>query len=309
MTDIAELGEFGLIARLRRSSGTPPPPQGPGDDAALVAAPDGRIVATTDLLIEGVHFRRDWSSAYDIGRKAAAQNLADVAAMGARPTTLLVGFGAPAGFSLEDFDAFGGGVRAECAAAGATLVGGDLVEAPQLVVSGTALGVLDGAAPVLRSGARPGDVIGIVGRLGWASAGLRQLRAGQLDGVLVYAHRRPQPPYAAGPALAAAGASAMCDVSDGLLGDLGHIAEASQVTAAIRTEALRALGTAGVTDDDLLTGGEDHALVFTIAEGVQLPEGAVLIGQVQAGAAGVLVDGKPPSIKTFQHFGRSAASG
>jgi thiamine-monophosphate kinase len=305
MTDIAELGEFGLIARLSRSSGTPPPPEGPGDDAALVAAPDGRLVATTDLLIEGVHFRRDWSSAYDIGRKAAAQNLADVAAMGARPTTLLIGFGAPAGFSLEDFDAFGGGVRAECEVAGATLAGGDIVEAPQLVVSGTALGVLDGAAPVLRSGARPGDLIGVVGRLGWAAAGLRQLRGGQLDGVLVYAHRRPQPPYAAGPALAAAGASAMCDVSDGLLGDLGHIAAASGVTAAIRSEALRPLGTTGVTDDEQLTGGEDHALVFTIAPGTALPDGAVIIGEMRAGPAVVIVDGQAAASTTFQHFGRA----
>ena len=305
MTDIAELGEFGLITRLSRATGTPPPPEGPGDDAALVAAPDGRIVATTDLLIEGTHFRREWSSAYDIGRKAAAQNLADVAAMGARPTSLLIGFGVPTGFQLEDFDAFAGGVRAECAIAGAALVGGDLVQAPQLVVSGTALGVLDGGAPVLRSGARPGDVIGVMGRLGWASAGLRLLREGALEGPLVYAHRRPQPPYAAGPALAAAGASAMCDVSDGLLGDLGHIAAASGVVASITTSWLRPLGAAGVTDEDLLTGGEDHALLFTISAGATLPEGAVLIGHVSAGDPAVLVDGAPAPATAFQHFAGS----
>ena len=173
MTEIEGVGEFGLIARLSAVPGTPPSPYGPGDDAALVNAPDGRVVATTDLLVEGTHFRRDWSGPYDIGRKSAAQNLSDVAAMGARATALLIGLGAPAGFPVADFDALAAGIRDECALAGAVLVGGDLVAAPQLVISGTALGVLDGRAPVLRSGARPGDVVGVAGRLGWAAAGLR----------------------------------------------------------------------------------------------------------------------------------------
>src|ERR1700712_1158319 len=118
MTEIGEVGEFSLIARLAKATATPAPPEGPGDDAAVVAAPGGRLVATTDLLIEGTHFRRDWSSAYDIGRKAAAQNLADVAAMGASPTVLLIGLGAPPDFPVEDFDAIAAGVRDECAAAG-----------------------------------------------------------------------------------------------------------------------------------------------------------------------------------------------
>jgi thiamine-monophosphate kinase len=304
MTEIADLGEFGLITRIRRAAGTPPPPEGPGDDAAVVAAPGGRVVVTTDLLVEGVHFRREWSSPYDIGRKAAAQNLADVAAMGARPTRLLIALGAPARLTLEEFDAFIGGVRAECERAGAQLVGGDLTAAPQLVVSGTALGAPDGE-PVLRSGARPGDLIGVVGRLGWAAAGLRELRGGALDGVLVYAHRRPLPPYAAGPALAAAGATAMCDVSDGLLGDLGHIVEASGVTADLRLADLRRLGTDGVTDDDLLAGGEDHALLFTIPPGAELPDDAVIIGEVGAPdpeRPPILVDGQTPSAEAFAHF-------
>ena len=245
MTEIGDVGEFGLIARLSAAPGIPPAPYGPGDDAALVSTPDGRLVVTTDLLVEGTHFRRDWSSAYDIGRKSAAQNLADVAAMGARPTALLIGLGAPAGYPVADFDALAAGIRDECAVAGAVLVGGDLVAAPQLVVSGTALGVLDGRPAVLRSGARAGDAVGVVGRLGWAAAGLRLLRAGERAGPLVDAHRRPEPPYALGPQLASAGATSMCDVSDGLVGDLGHLAEASGVTFEIESAAAAPAGGSG----------------------------------------------------------------
>ena len=310
MAEIGAVGEFDLISRLAAVAGTPPPPEGPGDDAALVTAPGGRMLATTDLLIEGTHFRREWSTAYDIGRKAAAQNLADIAAMGARPTVLLIGLGAAADFPLADFDALAAGVRDECALAGATLVGGDLVRAPQLVISGSALGVLDGAGPVLRSGARPGDLVGVVGRLGWAAAGLRLLESGVTAGPLVDAHRRPEPPYAAGPALAAAGATAMCDVSDGLVSDAGHVAKASAVTIDLGSAALRALREGGVSDDDLLHGGEDHALLFTFPAAVAvaaLPEGAVVIGAVSALSAGeapgVRIDGRAVAAGGFRHFG------
>jgi thiamine-monophosphate kinase len=303
MTEIESVGEFGLIARLSAAAGVPPSPYGPGDDAALVSSTDGRVVVTTDLLVEGIHFRRVWSDAYDIGRKSAAQNLADVAAMGARPTSLLIGLGAPAGFPTADFDALAAGIRDECAAAGAVLIGGDLVAAPQLVISGTALGVLDGRPPVLRSGAQGGDLVGVVGRLGWAAAGLRLLRAGERGGPLVDAHRRPQPPYAFGPVLAVAGATAMCDVSDGLLGDLGHLAEASGVTFEIESANLRALGAPGITDEELLAGGEDHALAFTLPSGTPLPTDAVLVGRVIEGPAGVRVDGVPARLRGYEHFG------
>ena len=304
MTEIADVGEFGLIARISRLAGAPGPPEGPGDDAALVRAPGGRVVVTTDLLVEGVHFRRDWSSAYDIGHKAAAQNLADVAAMGARPTTLLIGLGAPAGLPLEEIDAFTAGVRAECERAGAKLVGGDLTSAPLLVVSGTALGIPDEQEPVLRSGARAGNLIGVVGRLGWAAAGLRELRAGRRSGELVDAQRRPLPPYAAGVVLAAAGATAMCDVSDGLLGDLGHIAAASGVEADLSLELLEVLGAPGVTERELLTGGEDHALLFTLPRAAALPAGAVVIGEITARSGGpaIRVDGAEAQLSGYQHF-------
>lgn len=303
MAEIKDIGEFDLISRLAAVVGVPASPQGPGDDAALVTVATGRLVATTDLLIEGTHFRRDWSSAYDIGRKAAAQNLADVAAMGARPSVLLLGFGAPDDFPLADFDAIAAGVRDECTAAGAMLVGGDLVRAPQLVLSGTALGLVEAGGPVLRSGARAGDVVGVVGRLGWAAAGLRLLLAGETEGPLVDAHRRPSPPYAIGLALAEAGATAMCDVSDGLLGDVGHLAQASGVRIDLELAALRALGAPGVTDDELLNGGEDHALVFTAPADAALSAQAVIVGRVLAGEPRVLLDGDPATGRSFQHFG------
>jgi thiamine-monophosphate kinase len=322
MAEIGAVGEFDLISRLAAAAGTPPPPEGPGDDAALVAAPGGRILATTDLLIEGTHFRRDWSEPYDIGRKAAAQNLADIAAMGARPTVLLVGLGTAADFPLADFDAIAAGIRDECAVAGAALVGGDLVRAPQLVVSGTALGVLDGQGePVLRSGARAGDLVGVMGRLGWAAAGLRLLQSGTREGALVDAHRRPRPPYAAGPLLAAAGVTAMCDVSDGLVSDAGHLAKASGVTIELELASVRGISAsdmsaAGISEAELLHGGEDHALLFTFPAGVAssaLPAGVSVIGRVGAlnhgELPGVRVDGQPTVPRGFLHFGAEPNSG
>jgi thiamine-monophosphate kinase len=290
-----ELGEFGLIERVVARLGTSSAVLlGPGDDAAVVTAPDGRVVATTDVLVEGVHFRRDWSSAYDVGRKAAAANLADVAAMGATGTALLVGLAAPGDLPLAWATGLADGLRDEAALVGAVVVGGDTVTAGQIVVSVTALGSLAGA-PVTRAGARIGDLVVVAGRLGWSAAGLRLLGDGVVDGPLVDAHRRPSPPYAMGPVLAAAGASAMCDVSDGLVADLGHLARASNVGFALDAAAL---ADPAVSLQDVLTGGEDHALVATLAGPV--PPGCRVVGRVVAGDR-VLVDGSPVT-GGWEHF-------
>jgi thiamine-monophosphate kinase len=282
-----DLGEFGLIAavtaRLPMSDAVL---LGPGDDAAIVAIPDGRVVATTDVLVEGVHFRLEWSSAYDVGRKAAAANLADVAAMGGTGTALLVGLVSPPDLPVQWALDLADGLRDEAALVGAVVVGGDTVTGDQIVVAVTALGSLTGEA-VPRSGARAGDVVVVAGRLGWSAAGLRLLQQGVRDGELVDAHRRPAPPYALGPALARAGATAMCDVSDGLIADLGHIARASGV--GIELEG-RSLTDQMVSLDDVLTGGEDHALVATLRGDV--PEWCRVIGRVVVGSE-VLVDGLP----------------
>ena len=304
MGTIGELGEFGLIGRLtRRLPQGPAVRLGPGDDAAVIAAPDGRVVATTDLLVEGRHFRRDWSRPYDIGRKAAAQNLADVVAMGARPTALLVGFAAPADTDADWAERLYDGLADECRAAGASVAGGDVVAAPQVTLAVTALGDLGGAAPLTRSGARPGDVVAVRGRLGFAAAGLALLDAG-LDGPeeLIAAHRRPEPPYAAGEEARTHGATALLDVSDGLVQDLGHIAEASGVRIDVDSASLpvpQILGPNGA--NYALTGGEDHAFAGTYPSGAVLPPSWTRIGTVAEGA-GVRVDGGEPPAGAWDHF-------
>jgi thiamine-monophosphate kinase len=308
---VGAVGEFGLIRRVTARAGTARLAEvGPGDDAAVLRAPDGRVVACTDVLVEGRHFRRDWSSAEDVGRKAAAANLADVAAMGAVPTALLVGLACPADTPASWLEGVAAGMAAECAPFGAAVVGGDTsASAPDsgaVVLSVTALGDLGGRAPVLRSGARPGDVLAVAGRLGWSACGLAVLQRGfRSPAAAVEAHRRPAPPYAAGPQAADAGATAMCDVSDGLLADAGHLAADSGVrvdldVAAVRTAFLDTPGplqqvAAALGGDPLtwvLTGGEDHALVATFPSGAPLPDGWARIGDVAAGT-GVHVDGVP----------------
>jgi thiamine-monophosphate kinase len=296
-----ELGEFGLIDRVVARLGTSPAVLlGPGDDAAVVAAPDGRVVATTDVLVEGVHFRRDWSTAYDVGRKAAAASLADVAAMGATATALLVGLAAPGDLPVEWATGLADGLRDEGAVVGAVVVGGDTVACDRIVVSVTALGDLAGLAPVTRGGARAGDHVVLAGRVGRSAAGLALLRAGRADGPLVQAHLRPSPPYALGPVLAALGATAMCDVSDGLVQDVGHLAAASGVRIVLDSGLL--VRDEGVTLDDALTGGEDHALVAAVPSGAALPAGVTTIGAVEAGEPGVAVLGAQPTTSSWEHF-------
>jgi thiamine-monophosphate kinase len=316
---VADLGEFGLIAAIRSLL-----PAGPGqivgigDDAAVIQAPDQRVVATTDLLVEGRHFRRDWSGAFDIGCKGAAQNLADVAAMGASPTALLVGLAAPGELAVSWAQDLVRGLGEESRRAGAAVVGGDVSSADSVILAITALGDLAGRDPVTRSGARPGDRVAIAGRIGRSAAGLALFRAGLAQPAeaarrvreaggstqaltevlkLVTSHRRPRPPYDAGPEAAALGATSMIDVSDGLIADLRHVADASGVRIDIQTAALpddAGLRLAGrLLDTDplawALTGGEDHALAATFAEETALPGRWLVIGTV-AGGEGVTVD-------------------
>lgn len=296
---VADLGEFDLIRRLTDRGPQPATTElGPGDDAAVVRVADSRVVASTDLLVEEVHFRLTWSSPEQVGRKAVAVNAADIAAMGAVPTAMLVGIGCPADTPAEVIQELGQGLTAQARELGAGVVGGDMVTAPVLTVSVTALGDLQGRAAVTRAGARPGHLVAVCGRLGWAAAGLAVLGRGFRSPVAVVgAHRLPEPPYEQGPIAARAGAGSMIDVSDGLLADLGHVAVASGVAIDVHTERLevhpRLHDVAQALGADplhwVLTGGEDHALVATFPGAV--PDGWQVIGEVAEGA-GVTVDGR-----------------
>jgi thiamine-monophosphate kinase len=298
---VAGTGEFGLIAQVTSRLATGPAVLlGPGDDAAIVAAVDGRVVASTDVLVDGRHFRRDWSTAVDVGHRAAAANLADIAAMGAVPTALLVALCAPPDLDVRWAEGLTDGIAAEAASAGAFVVGGDVSASPTLTIAVTALGDLRGRDPVLRSGARPGDVVALAGRIGYAAAGYTVLSRGfRSPKLLVEAHRRPQVRYPLGPAAGELGATAMLDVSDGLLADLGHIADASAVSIDVRkdnfvvpvqmADTAHALGVDPYTW--ILTGGDDHALAATFPPDAVLGDDWLIIGTVGEGS-GVRVDGK-----------------
>ena len=298
-TTLADLGEFGLIAELsRRFAQGDHVLIGPGDDAAVVAVPTGRVVVSTDVLVDGRHFRRDWAGAEDVGHRVAAANLSDLNAMGGVATALTVGLAAPPDLPAAWALGLADGIAAEAALVGASVVGGDLTSADQVMVAVTVLGYVDGE-PVRRSGARPGDVLALAGRQGWAAGGLAVLGRGfRSPRKLVDAYRRPEPPYAAGPQARMAGATAMIDVSDGLVADVGHLAAASGVAVDITTgafelaEPLQAVGAALGADPMgfILGGGDDHALAATFPAGAALPEGWTVIGTVAEGE-GVTVDG------------------
>jgi thiamine-monophosphate kinase len=312
---VSDGGEFALVARIAARL-----PQGrdvvlgPGDDAAVVAAPDGRVVVSTDLLVEHRHFRRDWSTAYDVGRKAAAQNLADIVAMAASPTAVVVGLAVPADLPLEWVDGLADGLRDECAKVGASVVGGDVSASDVLTIAVTALGDLRGRAPVSRAGAQPGDVVVVAGRLGFAAAGLALLHAGRGDHPLAQAHRVPDVAYDAALRLAAAGATAMIDVSDGLVGDLQHVANASRVRIELANDDLPLppkLVDAGLSlgadpRSWVAGGGDDHAFAATIPSHAALravalladlatPVPLVQVGRVVGGTPAVVFVDEPPS--------------
>jgi len=298
---LQQLGEFAVIQRVTRDRLQPAAVVlGPGDDAAVVSAGDRRTVVSTDMLVQDRHFRLDWSTPHDVGRKAIAQNAADIEAMGGRATAFVVGFGAPADTPAAQVDALADGMWDEAEWIGAGIVGGDLVSCPQWVLSVTVLGDLDDRAPVLRSGAKSGSTVAVAGELGRSAAGYALWDQG-IDGFddLRSSHLVPQPPYGQGAAAAAAGAQAMIDVSDGLIADLRHVAEASGVGIDLSTAALApdrdalAEAAAAVGADPwpwVLGGGEDHALVACFAG--PAPAGWRVIGRVLDGPARVLVDGE-----------------
>lgn len=314
---VSELGEFGAVDRvIGRTGQARTTVVGPGDDAAVLSLGGGLLVASTDLLVDGRHFRRDWAEPSEIGQRAAAANLADIAAMGGVPTGLLIGLAMPGELPVAWVDGLYQGLEQECRPFGAAVVGGDIVESSTLVIAVTALGEMAGLSPVTRGGARPGHRVGLAGRLGYAAAGLAVLGRGfRSPRSVVAAYRHPEVPYAAGPQAAALGATAMCDVSDGLLRDAGTLAAASSVRIVLEVtefpvpEVLRDVGAALRTDPLtwILTGGDDHALLACFPPDLELPDPWRAVGWVEEGA-GVVVAGLPDEGRQlagsgFAHWG------
>ncbi len=303
---IGELGEDAVLARiLPRLRPGAAALLGAGDDAAIVAAADGRFVVTTDFMVNGPDFRLAWSTPFELGWKAAATNLTDIAAMGARPTALVVAIAAPPTTEVAVLEGIADGLREglEALAPGAGVVGGDLSASTVLTIAVTAFGDLEGRAPVLRSGARVGDVVAHAGARGDAARGLALLfaeatdAAGEPDAALarsvrsrhpelVRAQLAPEPPVAAGVTAALAGATAMLDVSDGLARDARRIADASGVGIDFDGPAL------GPDVRLALAGAEDHGLLATFPPGAAVPEPFEPIGRVTAESGVLRVDGQ-----------------
>ncbi|MBT2513040.1 thiamine-phosphate kinase [Arthrobacter sp. ISL-30] len=303
---------------------------GPGDDAAVVAAPDGRALISIDTQTQDQDFRLEWRNGYrttgfDVGWKAVAQNLSDINAMGGRATSLVVSLTMPGSTPVDWVEDFADGLIAgihELGADGCSVAGGDLGRGREIAVTVAVIGTLDGRRPVLRSGAVAGDTLALAGSLGRAAAGLALLEStvvldslSPLQRALVDTQCRPVPPLPAGPEAARAGATAMMDVSDGLLRDGGRLAKASAVVldldpVALKTLADQLVPASSLVDADpldwVLGGGEDHGLLATFPADVQLPSGFTAIGSVQAVGAGersgVRIAGQPADTVGWDHF-------
>ena len=332
---VAALSEAGLLARIfprlaMAGAHNAATLLGPGDDAAIISAPDGRTVISIDTQVEDQDFRRQWPNGYrttgfDVGWKAAAQNLSDINAMGATATSLVVSLTLPPATPVtwvEDLaDGLTAGIR-ELGASGCSVAGGDLGRGREISVTVAVLGTLDGGPAVLRSGAQAGDVLALAGTAGHAAAGLALLESEIGVDVLSPGQRifldlqcRPRPPLAAGPAARAAGATAMLDVSDGLLRDGHRLAAASQVVVALDPDRLDALARVLLPASELLGtdpadwvlgGGEDHGLLATFPPSSRLPAGFTAIGSIQAlgtnEGPGVTIAGRTAGTGGWDHF-------
>lgn len=329
--DLEKLGEFGLIEAVRRRAGGAGRiwPRTIGDDAALLRPRAGREIAvTTDALIEHVHFRWTTTDARSLGHKALAVNVSDLGAMGAEPLGFVLCLGLPRDVDPVQVRSFLVGLLAEARSSGCPLVGGDTVSAACWTLAVTALGDLPRGTALGRGGARPGDRLVVTGDLGGAAFGLELLERGadgeRWAGPFLRRHRRPRPPFRAGPRLRRC-ATAAIDLSDGLAQDLGHLLRESGVGADVDLDrvpiprAMRArCAQLGLDAERLaLHGGEDYELLFTLpADG---PATSVLarrlgcrlteLGLVRAGrGARYLRDGAPVSVpaRGYDHFKRAA---
>ncbi len=310
--DVSQLGEFGLIERLTRivgAEGSPDLIVGPSDDAAVWRAGSEYLIATTDAMVEGVHFLADGAHWEDIGWKALAANVSDVAAMGGTPLFALVTLALPPGTPAEAMDALYRGLAESARDSGAVIAGGDVVRAPQVSITVALIGraAQRNGEPLLlrRSAARTGDVIAVTGTLGDSAAGLRLLQAGApADDPLIQRHSRPAPRVEAGRAAVEAGVRCGIDVSDGLLQDVGHVCEMSKVGALLRTaDAPLSVGLLAAFPDEALelacTGGEDYELLLVgPAAAISRVPDVTVIGEIVDGPPrATLLDGNGTEIK------------
>jgi thiamine-monophosphate kinase len=261
---------------------------GPGDDSAVIRFGDSRVVISCDMMIEGPDFQWSWSDPEQVGYKAIASNAADIAAMGALVVAYEIAVAAPAHTPVATLERLAQGFAQGIAelTPGAGVSGGDLSRSPVLTIVVTVIGDLQGHPPVTRSGARPGHVVAVAGELGLSRKGYRELVAAganheeisalKTSSKAVVHHLQPTPPIGLGVVARDAGATAMMDISDGLILDATRMARASGVTIELGGPGVEPL------DEDALVGGEDHGLLACFPEQKSLPEGFRVIGRVLA---------------------------
>lgn len=326
MRTLGELGEFGLIDRLARMlPNSPLVVEGIGDDCAVLRFGERMLLVSTDLFIEGVHFRREWAGAIDIGWKAASSSLSDIAAMGGSPLFCLVSLACPADTTAAYIEQVYQGMSAVLSRFGAVIVGGDTTcTASGITLDIIILGETVGSRCLRRHGAESGDLVVVTGRTGLAGAGLHALRHGIDEPELVQFHRRPTPRISEGQWLCRhSSVHAMIDISDGLAQDIEHIAYSSYLGVDLRSrdipiapELSTYCSTHGLDPLKLaLTSGEDYELAFVVSSSEadsmlaafhhEFRLETTVIGSVTDQWIGLRLDGNPAEISGFDHF-RSA---
>jgi len=305
--------EAGLIARLRDLFHTSFQTQvqvGIGDDAAVIKSSSNKLVATVDMAVEDIHFNKKWSSPFQIGAKLTTANLADIFAMGAIPKYLLVAAGISELNNSETVTELAKGIRSVADKFEVTVIGGDLSKSEKMTLSITALGELS-AQPILRSGARVGDLIYLSSLTGLSAAGLAILNR-ELDRprYVVEAHLNPK---LVAPDKLIKVATSMCDVSDGLATDAAHLSYASNVNFNLSKDLISQAADfkdlaelAEELNEDvfdwILTGGEDHFFLATVGKENESNELGIQIGSVGKGEGKLLLDGVEIKKTGYQHF-------
>ena len=325
MLTVKELGEFGLIRRLMPilAENGPSVVKGIGDDCAVVRVGERILLVSSDLSIEHVHFRRTTLSPVDIGYKAAASSLSDIAAMGGIPLFCQVSFACPGATPVEVVESVFEGIQDAVSSAGATVVGGDTSSSPEgMIIDMTVFGEPVGERYLMRRGAHAGDLLAVTGPLGWSAAGFGALERGEDAPDLIRAHARPQPRFLEGQWLCGQSAiHAMIDISDGLAQDVGHMAKASGLGVHLLgqqapiTPLLAAFSAAHGMDalQLALSGGEDYELAFALDPVFEKDISAKfrqlfhrnlwIVGAFTEAWEGVRLDGNPLTQTGFNHFG------